>query len=480
MTPLPSPPRVIVDPARIFDIHYPVIVVGAGGCGLTAALAARESGLEVLVLEREATAAGTTSMSTGLIPAAGTPEQAAEGISDDAAQFARDIQAKSGGGADPVVVRAVTENSAETIAWLKGRHGVPLTLVSGFTYPGHSVRRMYGSPNRTGTELMAALEQAVVAEGVDIVTSARVTTLVCDGQRQIIGVVSVRPDGEELSVGCDALILASCGYAAAPDLLARFIPGIEEAVFHGHPGAKGDAVRWGEGLGARLGDLDAYQGHGGLAAGHGIPILWPLIMEGGFQINRDGRRFADESRGYSEQAMKIVAQPGNIAWSILDQRLYDMMMQFDDFQQAVVAGAVVRAEDLMALAEVTRTPLEVLTKTFDSIALARLGGEPDAFGRRFPAGQKSLTPPYYAARVNGALFHTQGGLEIDGEARVLRVDGRPFPNLFAGGGAARGISGAGASGYIAGNGLLTATTLGKIAGRAAARQILARQSEAAA
>lgn len=480
MTRSSPPPSVIVDPTRAFEIHYPVIVVGAGGCGLTAALAARESGLDVLVLEREATAAGTTSMSTGLIPAAGTPEQAAEGIVDDAEQFARDIQAKSGGGADPVVVSAVTAESAETIAWLKGRHGVPLTLVSGFTYPGHSVRRMYGSPNRTGTELMAALEQAAVAQGVDIVTSATVVSLVCDDEARVIGVVSVRPDGEEMSVGCDVLILASCGYAAAPDLLARFIPGIEAAVFHGHPGAKGDAVRWGEAMGAGLGDLDAYQGHGGLAAGHGIPILWPLIMEGGFQINREGRRFADESKGYSEQAMKIVAQPGNIAWSILDQRLYDMMMQFDDFQQAVEAGAVVRADDRAALAEVTRTSLDVLTQTFDAVAAARHDGEPDAFGRRFPAEQSPLTAPYYAARVNGALFHTQGGLEIDGDARVVRADGRPFPNLFAGGGAARGVSGAGASGYIAGNGLLTATTLGKIAGRVAARQILAQQAEATA
>ena len=82
---------------------------------------------------------------------------------------------------------------------------------------------------------------------------------------------------------------------------------------------------------------------------------------------------------------------------------------------------------------------------------------------------KALKAPYCAVKVTGALFHTQGGLAIDRAARVLRQDGTPFPNLFAAGGAAVGVSGSGAAGYLSGNGLLTATVFGRIAGEAAAK-----------
>jgi fumarate reductase flavoprotein subunit len=105
------------------------------------------------------------------------------------------------------------------------------------------------------------------------------------------------------------------------------------------------------------------------------------------------------------------------------------------------------------------------------LALANGDGQ-DVFGRDFTKSP-SLKAPFFAAKVTGALFHTQGGLAVDNEARVLDSSGTPFPNLFAGGGAARGVSGKGAAGYLAGNGLWTATTLGKLAGRAAAKQILA-------
>jgi fumarate reductase flavoprotein subunit len=143
------------------------------------------------------------------------------------------------------------------------------------------------------------------------------------------------------------------------------------------------------------------------------------------------------------------------------------MEQFDDYRDALGAGAVIEAADIENLAFATGLPLEPLIATIDAVA-AMVDGAPDLFGRDF-TGKAPLAPPYRAAKVTGALFHTQGGLVIDQDARVLHEDGTPFPNLFAGGGAARGISGPGADGYLAGNGLLTATTLGKVAGRACAR-----------
>ena len=459
---LSSPPS---DPIA----HYPVIVVGGGGCGLAAALAARDEGAEVLVLERDPSPRGTTAMSTGLIPAAGTPDQQAAGIEDSPERMAADIMGKAKGG-DAAVVHTLAARSAELIDWLRGKHNVPLSLVSGFLYPGHSAMRMMGSPNRTGEELMAALNNAATAAGVDILTDATVTDLVADATGHISAVVITRPDGAQEVIGCSALILACSGFAGNDEMVERYIPEILGATFFGHPGNKGDALVWGEELGAATADMDAYQGHGGLAAGHGIPILWPLIVEGGIQVNKHGTRFSNEALGYSEQAAKVVAQPGHVAWSIFDERLDQLMRQFDDYQNALAAGAVIEAPDIETLATKTGLPLNALKQTLEDTEAMVKGEKPCPFGRNF-TGKPPLTAPYFAARVNGALFHTQGGLVVDTNARVLRADRTALPNLWAGGGAARGISGAGASGYIAGNGLLAATGLGYIAGQSAAKAI---------
>lgn len=452
-----------------FEFQVPVLVIGAGACGLSAALAASDGGADVLVIERDDSPLGSTAMSTGLIPAAGTPEQAAAGIDDSPEQFAQDLIAKTKNRTDPVIARRIAEESAETIAWLRDTHGAPLALVQGFLYPGHSRMRMYGTPNRHGAELQGALEAAVGRTEVNLLTGATVDTLYVDGDR-VVGVRANRADGSVEEVGCDTLILACCGFGANLDLKHKWIPEIADAVYFGHPGNLGDAVEWGEALGAGMADMDAYQGHGGLAAGHGVPILWPLIMEGGFQVNSTGRRFSDESAGYSEQAARVNAQPGGVAWTILDERLNQLMLAFDDYKDAVSAGAVVRADSVADLAAKSGLPADALAETVAAVEAMVRGEAPDSFGRDF-TGKAPLTSPYYFAKVTGALFHTQGGLVVDEDARVLKADGSPFPNLFAGGGAARGVSGPGSAGYMAGNGLVTATTLGKLAGRAAAKQV---------
>lgn len=450
-------------------MHFPVVVIGAGGTGLTAALALADAGVEALVIERDPTPLGSTAMSTGLIPAAGTPEQAAAGIDDDPARFLADILAKTKGRTDPALARRLAEESAETVAWLRDRHGVPLSLAEGWLYPGHSAKRMYATPNRSGGELMGALEAATNAVGTLVLTDARATELLSEGER-VTGVAIERPDGSREEIGCDAAILACCGFGANADEVARWIPEMADAIYHGHPGNTGDAIRWGTALGAAVADMTAYQGHGGLAVGHGIPILWPLIMEGGFQVNSAGERFSNEATGYSEQAARVNAQPGHVAWSIFDERLHQFMLGFDDYKDAVGAGAVVRADSIEALALATKLPGAALAGTLAMVAALVAGQGKDLFGRDF-TGKPPLAAPFYAAKVTGVLFHTQGGLVVDRDARVLKADGSPLPNLFAGGGAARGISGDGADGYMAGNGLLTATTLGKLAGRAAARLV---------
>ena len=243
---------------------------------------------------------------------------------------------------------------------------------------------------------------------------------------------------------------------------------MKDALYFGHPGNRGDAVIWGRELGAKLAHLSGYQGHGSVAHPHGALITWATIMEGGFQVDSTGARFCDESRGYSEQAEDVIARPGGLAWTIFDARIADIARQFEDFRQAEAVGAILEAETIEALAARLSLPTTALAATFAEVeALKRVGGE-DRFGRPF-AGRPALGAPLCGVKVTGALFHTQGGLVVDDEARVVWEDGGKAENLYAAGGAATGVSGSRASGYLSGNGLLTATTLGRIAGRAAAR-----------
>lgn len=453
-----------------------VLIIGAGGCGLAAALSAADAGAEVVVLEETKTPLGTTSMSTGLIPAAGTKEQVDAGITDAPDLFFDDIMGKNKKGADPEIVRKLCDISASTVSWLRDDHKVPLTLVDGFTYPGHSARRMYGTQNRTGEELMAALETAAYEKDVSILTEARAAILYTDTDGTVRAVGYQRPDGSLETIGCKALILACCGFAASPEMLKRLIPELKDAVPHTHPASQGLSISWGEQLGAQLEDLTGYQGHAGLAAGHSIPILWPSIVEGGFQVNANGERFSNEARGYSEQAATVLAQPGHAVWTVFDKRIEAVLSQFNDYRDAQSASAILIAETQDDLAVAIGVDPATLKRTFDDVESCASSGQADAYGREFDT-DKLLQAPYLAVKVTGAIFHTQGGLGIDTLARVLKTDGQPFSNLFAGGGAARGISGAGADGYLAGNGLLTATSLGRIAGSEAAKTAMQAASD---
>lgn len=444
-------------PPATFDLSCETLIVGAGACGLVAALSAREAGQEVLVIEADPVPSGSTALSAGLIPAAGTRAQRAAGIDDSAELFAHDIQAKAGGENDPDLVALLAGHAGGVIDWLSEAHGLPFSVVADFDYPGHSRRRMHGLPTRSGAELIDALRSACEAAGVDIVCDRRATVLHHEGDR-VRGLTVTRPDGGVETIGCDRLILACNGFGGNRALVERHMPDIADGLWFGHDGNRGEAMLWGEALGADLAHLGAYQGHGNVAHPHGILITWAVITEGGVQVNSDGQRFWNEAQGYSEAARAVLAQPGGTAYAIFDARIADIARQFEDFKRAEAAGAIRRGETPEDLAAELGLPAGTLARTIAEIPPTGT----DMFGRDFKGRQ--LRAPYCGVRVTGALFHTQGGLRVDAQARVLRPDGTPFVNLHAGGGAACGVSGRGDSGYLSGNGLLSAVVLGRLAG----------------
>lgn len=283
------------------DVHVPVAIVGGGACGLTAALMLSDAGVDCVVLERDALPSGSTALSSGFIPAPGTRTQRAHGVLGDSAErFAADIQAKAHGRAAPALVEAYAASIGPALDALQERHGLQWLLLDGFLYPGHSVHRMHALPQKTGASLMAALQAAVEAAGIPVLTQALVDTLVLDAEDRVIGVDYSRPDGRRETLGCDALLLACNGFGGNPEMVRTLLPEMAEASFGGHAGNDGSAILWGEALGARLRDLGGYQGHGSWVTPQGALMSWAVMMEGGVQLNREGRRFHDETEGYSK------------------------------------------------------------------------------------------------------------------------------------------------------------------------------------
>jgi fumarate reductase flavoprotein subunit len=440
-----------------------LVVAGAGG-GLAGALRAAQLGLDVLVVEASEhyRRGNNTSMSTAMIPGAGTRFQRAAGIDDSPEQYFEDVLRKTRGQADRRIARALTRVSAPLVEWLADHVGLPLSLVTDFHYPGHSHDRCHSIEGRHGTALLDHLVGRVSGEQrIDLLVPARLTDVRLGAGGAVEAAVVQTPDGATEEIPTGAVLLATNGYGADRELVRRYCPEIAEAVYHGSETSRGDALRIGERLGAATAFLDAYQGHGALARRSSTLVGWATVMHGAVIVGLDGRRFGDETTGYSEWAAVIAAQPGSTAWIVLDRRVHDACLPFTDFRQTVEGGALMWADDVEGLAAATGLPADALTEELATTAALARGEGQDRFGRSF--FEAELRPPFAAVQVVPALFHTQGGLVVDEHARVVRTDGSVVGGLYASGGAACGISGHGAAGYLAGNGLLPALGLAYLA-----------------
>lgn len=453
----------------------PVVIVGAGACGLICALRLKALGVETIVIERDTTPSGSTALSSGFIPAAATRVQRSLGIADSFEMFEYDIQHKACGQAPHHLVRAYVQAVPSAINWLEASHSFEFEVLDGFLYPGHRVRRMHTLPQRTGAALMARLLNTAAQEQIVILGESRVDSLIAVAG-SVTGLRYQTPDGSIESLHARAVMLACNGYGGNTDMVRRYIPEMAEAVFAGHTGNDGSALRWGVSLGALTADLSAYQGHGSWAIPQGALISWALMMEGGIQVNAEGERFHDETRGYSEAAVAVLAQPGRVAWNVIDEQGLQLARSFPDFVEAEKAGAI---KPLVGHGELDAESVIETIKRFARATCspgAIVQEKPDEahFGR---VCKRSLVGPFYLIKVTGALFHTQGGLEVDSECRVLKAHagllaGSPefIPGLWAGGGAARGVSGRTVEGYLSGNGLLSAIAGGWIAAQSIASQ----------
>jgi fumarate reductase flavoprotein subunit len=379
---------------------------------------------------------------------------------------------KTRGLADPVMARAIAEESGPALEWLIAAHGLPWELDTRFRAAyGNSCLRVHGWPGHGGVDMIQLLHGKLADTGIDVLLQTRLMGIVADEEGRVEGVKLRRADGAIEWLGCGSLILACGGFGANPDFVERYMPEAVNLRYHGHDGNRGDAINIGEALGAACGDLGSYQGYAMLTDPHGISVPPGVLVEGGILVNSVGRRFIDETADIAGMVHPLAQQPGGMAWVVFDAGIEARCAHIPESKALLALNAAKAADTPAALATSIGVDAATLTATLAEAWSALAAGRPDPFGRVW----RTDAPPgenLRALRVTGALYHTQGGLQTDAQARVLRPDGRSLPNLFAVGGAARGLAGPSSWGYLPAMGLCAAVTTGRIAGREAARLVL--------
>ncbi|MDO8874600.1 MAG: FAD-dependent oxidoreductase [Pseudolabrys sp.] len=449
-----------------FDVD--VLVTGAGACGLSAAIAAHDSGVSVAIVEKRDRPGGNSSLSTGSVPAANSRFQREAGLVDSPEKMLADLMGIAKETDDLALVQRMAEVSAETVEWLVDTVGAKIVLITAYKHIGHSIQRLHAPVSRRGQDLVNDFLAAIEKREIPLAVGNAVEDLIVEN-----GVVlgaKVNAGEGVFEIRARKTILAVNGFAADPALVKQYCPEIAGARYFGAQGSHGEAVRWGLKIGAALANMGAYQGYAAVAYPHGSLLSWTTIEKGGLLVGADAKRFGDESLGYSGFA-RVVLEQGEYAFAVFDKKIFDVAAQEEEFMELVRYGGVKKADDIAALAAMFDLDGAELARQVEAFNRSARGETKDAFGRS-NFGLGALEGPFYGCRVVPGLFHTQGGLRVDGNARVLRQDGTPIPGLFAGGGAAAGISGkAGALGYASGNGLLTAVALGRLAGLTAASEI---------
>lgn len=450
-----------------------LIVVGAGGAGLTAALTAAEAGLSVLILEKEGEIGGSTVMSGGSFALAGTDIQEANSIADTPSLLFDDLRRYGGNENDPDVVRAYTENQADTYAWLRGLGAKFAPTVR--DSPGNSVRRTHTITPSAVIPLL--LEKALATGLVDIVYGARAWKLTTDPTTGRATGVAVEGEEPFAAYATHGVVLASGGFTRSPELIKRFAPAFASARVSGGKGNTGDGLLMAWKLGADLLDVGHIQGNFGVhPAGKSNAVVHP-IYRGAIVVNKNGNRYVNEAITFKMHSNACMAQPGRITYQIFDQGVMDKSddsMPSFSFKSRVATGDVLKADTLAELAGMIGVPPENLENTLDRYNAGVDAGVDRDFGRTEIAPGigprvKIRTAPYYAFPSSVVILGTYCGIRVDGAMRVIDVLGMEIDGLFAAGEVVGGFHG---HGEIPGAALGKALIFGRLAARSAATNTL--------
>jgi urocanate reductase len=469
--------RCLSDRGITWDESFDVVIVGAGGAGLVAAITAAEAGAGVLLLEKTTAPGGATSYSGGVIQGSGTAMQAGFGVTDDTAEKHYQYWLDAGQGVlDPAIIRVLADQSGPALEWLVDR-GVafervyrvdPIPHVS----PDLLLDRLHVVEGGAGTYVETLREQAV-DQGVEIRTETPVTALVISGEKGVVGVRASVGGASVHFQANNAVVVTAGGYDKNEEMARAYCPELLQDIVDnvaGTPEANtGDGIRLGMAVGADLagmgGSTIAYPTTriGRLEGGTEIPGIW---------VNSYGQRFVNEAGHYGYVAHALFNQEGRMAWAVFDESVRELGGSnlgrwSDDLSEEIASGDVVEGATIEALAQGIGVNAAQFSATLLQWNTDMAAGTDTVFDKQ--AGTGALVrPPYFATRVKRANLGSCGGLKIDPEARVIGVGGDVIPNLYAAGMAAGGFIGP----YYPGSGTALAATLvfGRIAGKNAAEQ----------
>jgi urocanate reductase len=449
---------------RVWD----VIVVGAGGAGLSAAVSAAEAGAKVLVLEKMPHIGGNTRISGGFYACVDWVRQKRQGIEDSEQLFLSQMLESGGGHANPQLAAILVHNATPALKWLEKlgmRFQPTVSEAYGSRWPRSHKPLM---PNGEG--YIRTLSTAAVKLGVIIKTSTPVTTLLTDNDGRVCGVQIAENNIQKNIFSKRGVIVASGGFGANPAMIARYAPQFSGLTTNNMPGSTGEMLLAAQKAGAELVDMEDVLCNPGLPPGRVMRARFHMLVDQFILVDQTGRRFIREDASRAAVTRAILALPRKVAYTIIDSKgmkNLSILMQ-KEAVLAVESGDAWTADTIEDLARLMKLPAANLQATIDDYNTGMKTGQ-DPLGKVAPRGDFSLDhPPYWACFAGMSIHYTMGGIRINELAQALRTDGRPLAGLWAAGEATGGIHG---KERLGGNGINDAVVFGRIAGQQAARDL---------
>lgn len=449
---------------------FDVVVIGAGGAGLAAAVTAAANGSTVGVYEKMEVVGGNTRISGGGYNAADPVQQKKQGIEDSPEKHAQQTLAAGDGRADPVLVKALADHALESLEWLKslGVEFKPETYqIYGGLWP-----RAHVPLKPAGTGYIDALSAEAKKLGVVINLKTPVVKLIREpGENgRVVGVEVKNARGRIQRIqAVKGVVIASGGFAANPQMRALFDPRMLKLTTTNHPGATGDLIPLAQDVGAQTVGMDYIQCIPGAPLGDKTRSAFFNVVKRFIFVDQQGKRFIAEDQRRDVLRDAVLALPDPVCFVVIDQDGWDDMPPGPKqrCEASIKAGEAWKCDTIEELAQKMGVPVDNFVQTIKAYNAGVDAGK-DALGRSPTVMAKIIKAPFYAGRASMAVHHTMGGLKIDKDTHVIDRYGKVIPGLYAAGEVTGGIHG---SNRVGGNAIADIFTFGRIAGNSASKEM---------
>ncbi|MBW9212194.1 MULTISPECIES: flavocytochrome c [Terrabacteria group] len=453
------------------EYQYDVVVIGAGGAGLTAAIQARAKGAKVLVLEKTSQVGGNTLVSGGGINVPGTDLQKKKGITDSVELYKKDTLKGGDNVGNPELVDTLSSKALDAYQWLV--KDVKMNFIQDRVqqFGGHSVARAVIPVGNSGYEMMSKLEKLAMDKGVDIFKNTSAKKLMVDDKGVITAVIAENAGKEVRFIAKKAVVLASGGFGSNIAMRKEYNPAYDEKYKTTCISASsGDGINMAKDIGAALVDMKQIQVYPTCNPQTGIiSYVANARFDGGILVNQEGKRFVNDMGRRDVISNAILAQPGKYAYLLWGQEVekngHMTKMHKNEFENLKKSALLFEANSIEELAEKTKIDVTTLKKTLEAYnGYVKAGSDPEQ--QRGGKLRTILQGPFYIQKVAPATHHTMGGVKINSKAEVLNKDGKAIQHLFAAGEVAGGVHG---TNRLGGNAITDIVVFGRIAGENAAK-----------